>query len=106
MSPSAFDPHRHFAVCRPIAAEAHFLSVPDATNTRMNLFDLLDDLDVLPRRFARALAGAVLLGIAFIPGFQRFYIAQAKEHSQQLVRILMHAWPAPPSTRKSIAPKR
>lgn len=63
----------------------------------MNLFDLIDDLDLLPRHVARAAAGTLLVAITFVPSVQRFYVAQAKEHGEQLVRILMRSWPTAPT---------
>jgi hypothetical protein len=53
----------------------------------VDLFDAADYADVLPRRWKRRLV-VLVAGIAIVfPGpFQRWYIAQAQHHAEQITR--------------------
>lgn len=65
----------------------------------MNLFDVLDNLDLLPKGLRRALALALLVGIAYIPPVRHLYLEQARMRGEQVARVITTAWPAVPAPR-------
>lgn len=63
----------------------------------MNVFDVLDNLDLLPKRLAGTLALVAIVGIAYVPPIRNFYLEQARLRGDEIARVIMKAWPEPPA---------
>lgn len=63
----------------------------------MNLFDVLDNLELLPKRLAGAIALTLAIGLAYVPPVRQFYLDQARERGEEIAQVLLNAWPHQPT---------
>lgn len=59
----------------------------------MNLFDLIDNLDLLPKRIAGGIALVLIAGIAYLPPVRSLYFEQAQREGQRIARIILSTLP-------------
>jgi hypothetical protein len=55
----------------------------------VDIFDGSDYSFLLSRRVKKSMAVGLLLGVAFVPPVQRWYISQIQQHAQHITRNLM-----------------
>ena len=65
----------------------------------MNLIDVINNLDLLPKGLRRALALALLVGIAYVPPVRDLYLDQARMRGEQVARVITTAWAEAPAPR-------
>lgn len=67
----------------------------------VDIFDGSDYSFLLSRRVRKAVAVGVLLGVAFVPPVQRWYISQIQQHAQHITRTFISqlAPDTPPSMK-------
>lgn len=63
--------------------------MPTATIAIVDIIDASDYDFLMPRRWKRRIATVLMVGVAFVPPVQRWWLDQIEEHAEHLTRELV-----------------
>lgn len=63
--------------------------MPAATIAAVDIIDASDYDFLMPRRWKKRIAAALMVGVAFVPPVQRWWLDQIEQHAEHLTRELV-----------------